>query len=102
MTIFPVYIVAFFSYITLLETRGDLAAAADKVKASFVKTFVAGGFFNAPALQPTSCPVAFSRAYHIFLTQRLASYPSATLLHCTSSALARACAPSIRAQPPPG
>ncbi|GLI70563.1 hypothetical protein VaNZ11_015486 [Volvox africanus] len=45
VTIFPAYVAAFFTYITLLETRGDVAAVGTKLRNSFAQTYLAGSLF---------------------------------------------------------
>ncbi|GIL42297.1 hypothetical protein Vafri_318 [Volvox africanus] len=45
VTIFPAYVAAFFTYITLLETRGDVAAVGTKLRNSFAQTYMAGSLF---------------------------------------------------------
>ncbi|KXZ47582.1 hypothetical protein GPECTOR_34g741 [Gonium pectorale] len=45
VTIFPAYVAAFFAYVTLLETGGDVGAVGDKLRSSFAKTYAAGSVF---------------------------------------------------------
>ncbi|GLC52047.1 hypothetical protein PLESTB_000576600 [Pleodorina starrii] len=60
VTLFPTYVAAFFTYMTLLETGGNVAAVGDKLRGAFVQTYIAGSVFwpAANMLNFMFCPPA--------------------------------------------
>ncbi|GLC35329.1 hypothetical protein PLESTF_001216500 [Pleodorina starrii] len=52
VTLFPTYVAAFFTYMTLLETGGNVAAVGDKLRGAFVQTYIAGRGQGPPAGRP--------------------------------------------------
>lgn len=42
VTLFPCYLAAFFTYITMLETGGNFTAATDKLRNGFAQAYAVG------------------------------------------------------------
>ncbi|PNW76617.1 hypothetical protein CHLRE_11g467738v5 [Chlamydomonas reinhardtii] len=45
VTLFPCYLAAFFTYITMLETGGNFTAATDKLRNGFAQAYAVGTLF---------------------------------------------------------